>query len=175
MNVYPSSFRLPEWSGYGYTADMGVRRTKMEGGNTRQRRAYTHAPAAFRLRFLLQWSEVRVWQAWWMSAAYDWFQMDAVSGYVANPITDRDCAMHVLRCVSNIRLSDAGTPGYCYAEVVVERNDAIADAAPAPVEPPPWDGEWVIAGSPDNPAVDWIIARTPDNPAPPPAIVAGFP
>ena len=71
LNSFPAAQVMP----YTATADMGVLRTSMEGGNARQRRRYYTMPHTFALEFIMDVPTLGNWQAWINANAYDFFEM----------------------------------------------------------------------------------------------------
>jgi hypothetical protein len=79
MTAYPTTFPAPRCAPHAWKIDMGVLRTPMEGGNTRQRRLYDVMPHAYTLEFTLRLTELFAWQAWVNANAYDYFDLPLVS------------------------------------------------------------------------------------------------
>lgn len=171
MPDYPSTFRLPEWTPYNLEVDMGVIRTRMETGKSRQRRRYNNMPTLMNLTFVMTWKQLRVWQNWWNSVAYEWFDMPAISAYSEGK---QDCDTHNIRCISNLNISISNVRGYCIVTCVVEINEEMHTGFPnlitgwirAGSAANPSSPDLYKAGSPGNPSPDWVIAGTPDNPSP---------
>ena len=71
--TYPGDFPLPDRAPYSIAVDMGVVRSDMAAGNSRQRRMFTNMPQMFGLSFKLHTAELADWQNWVNDNAYRWF------------------------------------------------------------------------------------------------------
>jgi hypothetical protein len=119
ITTYPSTFRLPEWNPYGMETSSGLSRSTMESGYTRQRRRYNNLPTRIRMVIAMKWSDLHAWQAWWNANAYTWFKMPAVTGFVP-PSGTKDCAPHVMRCISDLSIQVGAAADWCKVNFEVE-------------------------------------------------------
>lgn len=103
--TYPTEFRCAQITPYSYNVDMGLLRTPMDGGATRQRRLYRTMPHLFALEFVMTVVELGDWQEWVNENAYDWFVMGEIesmysgqAGVTASP--------HTIRFTSNLAIDN---------------------------------------------------------------------
>jgi hypothetical protein len=75
LPTYPERFPLADSDAYSIAVNMGLLRSGMELGNTRQRRIFRHMPHVLQLGFHLSTAELYDWQYWVNLNAYDWFLM----------------------------------------------------------------------------------------------------
>jgi hypothetical protein len=75
LPTYPQRFPLADSDAYSIAVNMGLLRSGMELGNTRQRRIFRHMPHSLQLSFHLSTAELYDWQYWVNATAYDWFVM----------------------------------------------------------------------------------------------------
>lgn len=100
MESYPVSFPSPQASPYAWSVDMGVLRTPMDGGNSRQRRLYDVMPHTWTLEFVVPMAALYDWQNWVNQFAYDYFQMPLVSWLASK--AGGQTSTHVVRFISNL-------------------------------------------------------------------------
>jgi hypothetical protein len=158
MALYPAHFPCPERQPYSVAVDAGLARTAFASGDVRQRRRYRNAPHLFTLRFVLTDDILAEWQQWANASAYDFFQIDLVSGLARQALYP-----HEVRFASDLAYD---TEGYnrTVATVVVEPSQAMLAGTFEPVDPPAPVGRWIVAGTPANPAARFTDAGTPANP-----------
>lgn len=132
---YPSNFRCAQITPYSVTVDMGLLRTPMDGGATRQRRLYRTMPHAFQLAFIMTVQELGEWQAWVNENAYDWFVMPKLESMYAG-LAGAIATPHTIRFTSNLTYDN---PAYGWVSVKVSAElapiSSVVEAmamAPAP-------------------------------------------
>ena len=160
---YPNSLRLPEYNPYQLEVDMGVIRTPIKLGFSRQRRRYMNMPTVLSMKFVMTWKQLRSWQRWWDTYAYTWFEMPAVTMYSAQPT--QDCDIHLLRCIGDLRIEALSARGYCSVTCQCEIDPDYGLTIQPPQPPQPSSGNWIVGGVAPSPSPDWYIARTAGNPA----------
>jgi hypothetical protein len=166
---YPSSFQCPQIRPYQIAVDMGILRTPMEGGNTRQRRRYTIMPSIFRLEFVMPAIDLGTWQSWVNAFAYDYFLLNLESMWSA--FAGAVTAPHIVRFISDLDIENV-VYGWVRVRVQAELSPNQY-AIGGPLIP---TYQWIIGGTPTAPAApDWIIAGVPQNPSTPDWIFAGTP
>lgn len=153
LNVYPDNFPAALWRPFTMEVGSGVVRTAFESGNTRQRRAYDHMPTLMNMQVTMSWELLAQWQPWMNQYAYEWIVMPARSMLNAG----KDCAPHVVRVISDLRISSTSSNRHCTVEFVVEQ-DTQAEAIPGVT---PQLGNWIVAGRPAAPAANIIVGGTP--------------
>jgi hypothetical protein len=155
---YPAEFACPQILPYKIDVNMGVLRTPMESGHSRQRRMFRTMPHIFSLEFVLTVKELGRWQAWVNLFAYDYFNMNLESMY--SGLADAETIPHTVRFISNLQIENV-TQGYVRVRVQAELSPAFVTAG-GPAVP---TFNWVVAGDASSPAADWIIAGVPANPS----------
>jgi len=159
---YPSSFACAAINPYNFSVDMGLIRSQMEGGNTRQRRLYTTMPHVFNLVFRMKVQDLVVWQYWVNRFGYAWFNINLASmfctkGDIAEP--------HCIRFISDLSINMFS---YGWVEVSVQAeltSDALAHTPRPPGVGAGVTGDWIVGGHPRSPSKpDWVIAGVPSAP-----------
>lgn len=157
---YPLQFPIPDRQPYAYQVDMGVVRSEMAAGNSRQRRAFIVMPHQLGLSFHMRVEELYFWQSWVNQFAYSWFLCPVSTMYAGAPPAAANMRLEVLRFTGNL---DVQMDGWNWVAVSVPAE--LSADAQATV-PPFGDGGWIIGGTPgapDNGA--WYIGGTPAAPA----------
>jgi hypothetical protein len=165
---YPRLFRLPNFTPYGLSVDMGILRNAMDAGNTRQRRKYKNMPTAIKLEFAMTWKQLRAWQNWTNEYAYTWFEMEAISMYSRDG--GKDCYPHILRFISDLTIQAMNVPGYCKIDVLAELSPEMFANKVLPLS-----YDWIVGKTPPDPSPDWHIAGEPGNPSRPSWNIGGTP
>jgi len=167
--IYPTSFPLPLIEKYDLEVDMGLRRTAMDCGSTRQRRRYRSMPTYFTFGFILSIEELHDWQAWVEANAYDWFVMDITS----RASVHLPCVPHQVRFISGLEINAVNEELFSVdvtAELIPEAKalvyveqtgDWILSGIPASPSTP----DWIIGKTPIDHSINWVISGTPKKPA----------
>lgn len=166
---YPASFQCPQIIPYGWTVDMGIIRTPMEGGNSRQRRRYRTMPHGFKLEFIMPALALGQWQSWVNAFAYDWFTMNLESMWSA--ATGAITSPHLIRFISDLEFDDV-VYGWvrCRVQAELSPNQVALGGPLLPTY------AWVIGGTPQAPSnANSVIAGNPSSPSTPDWIFAGTP
>lgn len=178
MTDYPSIFPEPMIDGYTISVDMGVVRTNMETGRSKQRRRYRDMPSIFTLEFAITLAQLGSWQTWVNAYAYQYFTMDMVSYTTSNKV-GANCSPHTVRFISDLSLTPINANAF--------RVSVMAEVAPIEsftTPPVILTDKWIIAGDPANPSAldvtvdqwivagipsatytDWVVAGSPSGPA----------
>lgn len=160
LTPYPSSFPTPTIAGYAIGVDMGVLRTTMSKGGSRQRRRYRSMPHIINAQFTMNLDSLGSWQTWVNAFAYDWFTMDLTSYTSAGG--DTRCSPHECRFTSDLNI-----------EAVAENVFSVSvEIEVAPITrffnpPAVLTNNWVIADDSDvlsqvGISTDWVIADKSD-------------
>jgi hypothetical protein len=157
---YPLQFPIPDRQPYAYQVDMGVVRSEMAAGNSRQRRAFTIMPHALGLSFHLRIEELYFWQSWVNAYAYSWFLCPVSTMYAGGPPEPENLRLEVLRFTGNL---DVQMEGWDWVAVSVPAE--LSSDAQA-MQPPGGLGGWIVGGTPAAPSPDWVLAGTPAAPSP---------
>jgi hypothetical protein len=171
--VYPADFPIADRSPYTIAVDMGVIRSQMAAGNTRQRRAYRTMPHALALAFHMRVEHLFAWQQWINEFAYSWISMPVSTMYAGEPPTDSSIRREILRFTGDLAIAMDGWDWVSVSVTAELSPDANASAPPVGLggwivagtpEAAGPEG-WVIAGTPGTPSEQWVIAGTPDLPS----------
>jgi len=81
---------------------MGILRTPMEGGYSRQRRLYDVMPHVWAIEFEVKVAQLYDWQNWINQYAYDFFKMPLISWLSSQAGTKT--SLHVVRFISNLEV-----------------------------------------------------------------------
>ncbi len=116
-----AGFPLPRLSGYTYSRDAGLQRTKMHSGATRQRRKWNNGRRNATVSFELETSLLYRFEEYLASYGYDWFNLPMVTGDNASSLQE----LHV------VRVTGDPTYGDLYGENItvtlpVELSDGLA-------------------------------------------------
>ena len=171
--VYPASFRCAQWTPYRIDVDMGVLRTAMDGGSYRQRRVYRTMPHQFALEFVMTVVELGAWQQWVNVNAYDYFTINNLESMYAGMIGEIS-SPHSIRFTTDLSI-DNPTFGWVRVKVGAEL-DPLQAANLGPLIPSdqwivggtpaaPSNANKIIAGAPDDVAIERISAGSPGQPA----------
>ncbi len=76
---FKKEFRLPNFTPYSLSINMGVLRGTMNEGASDQRRKFSNMPTVIGLEFVMTWESLRLWQEWVNRFAYKYFEMDTIS------------------------------------------------------------------------------------------------
>ena len=76
---YPDTFPTPLVEPYNWDVDMGVLRTPMDGGFSKQRRLYYVMPHQWQLTYMLPMAKLFSWQNWVNLYAYEYFEAQLAS------------------------------------------------------------------------------------------------
>jgi hypothetical protein len=167
--AYPTAFPIADRLPYAYQVDMGLVRSEMAAGNTRQRRAYDIMPHFLALSFHLRIEELFLWQTWVNANAYSFFLCPVSTMYAGEPPNPDNIRSEVLRFTSDLTIAMEGWDLVAVTVSAELANDAHATAPIVGL------GGWIIAGTPAAPNVDWWIAGTPAAPSAPNWVLAGTP
>jgi len=166
--IYPTGFPLPLIEKYGIEVDMGLSRTMMDSGSTRQRRNYRSMPTYFSFDFALPIKELHDWQVWVDANAYDWFVMDITS----RASVHLPCVPHQVRFISELEINVINEEIFSVsvkAELIPEAEafvyveqtgDWILSGIPAIPSTP----DWIIGKTPIDHSINWVISGTPKKP-----------
>jgi hypothetical protein len=157
---YPGNFPVPDREPYSYAVDMGVVRSEMAAGNSRQRRAYKVMPHYLSLSFHMRIEELYLWQNWIDAFGYEWFVCPVSTMYAGGPPVPANLRDEVLRFTSDLAI---GMEGWDWVSVTVAA-ELSGDAQASNIGY--GTHGWVIGGTPADPSVDWIIGGTPAAPSP---------
>ena len=167
INVYPSTFPLPDAPGYSAQVDYGILRSNV-GGYPDQCRSRFSNPTLLRVTFMMTQEMYVAWSDWVDHfGTTQWVSMPLVHAYDnpgrVDPISDEivrfsDLSMSVVG-YNHVRVS-------CDLEIMPRD---IGKALHGNVNPivSPGLSDWIVAGSPDAPSVDWIVAGDPPTPSNP--------
>jgi hypothetical protein len=155
MEVYPDQYPCPRLSPYSYVVDMGVLRTPMDGGYSRQRRLYDVMPHALALEFVLPVSLLFSWQTWVNRYAYQYFSICLTTYFASEKGVDATPTIARFTSELRIELVEKG-----YVKIGVD-----CEIAPTQEINTPPGKDWIIAGAPGSPSTDWVIAGDPAGPA----------
>lgn len=156
---YPAAFPIADRLPYSYQVDMGVVRSEMAAGNTRQRRAYDVMPHFLGLSFHLRIEELFLWQSWVNGNAYSFFLCPVSTMYAGQPPDPDNMRSEVLRFTGDLQIS---MEGWNLVAVTVPAELASDAHATAPIV---GIGGWIVGGQPAAPSPDWVIALWPSGPA----------
>jgi hypothetical protein len=171
--TYPESFRCAQITPYQISVDMGVLRTPMDGGATRQRRVYRTMPHTFSLDFIMTVQELGAWQDWVNVHGYDFFTINKLESMYAGQLGEI-ASPHSIRFTSNLTIDN---PVYGWVRVKVSAElDPLQSANQGPLvpsdawivggsPPAPSDASLAHAGTPAAPATDRFVAGSPGHPA----------
>jgi len=153
---YPDSFQCAQITPYAIAVDMGVLRTAMEGGGSRQRRLYRTMPHAFALEFVMTVPELAAWQEWVNANAYDYFTIAKLESMYAGKV-NQIASPHSIRFTSDLAIDN---PVYGWVRVKVSAElDPRQDSLSGPLVP---SYNWVVGGTPPAPSnTAAVIAGTP--------------
>jgi hypothetical protein len=169
--TYPQDFPCPAISPYNYSVDMGLIRSSMSGGNTRQRRLYSTMPHLFNLTFRMPVKTLVSWQYWVNRFGYGWFNIMMSSMFC----TDGNVAqLHMVRFTSDLNITMFT---YGWMEVTVQAeltSDALAYVPRPPGVGAGVTGDWIVAQHPRTASKDKVIAGNPHT-AVPDRVIAGTP
>lgn len=160
--IYPDNLASPQVKPYSYAVDMGLLRTPMEGGNTRQRRLYRTMPTLWALEFIMHAVDLFDWQTWADANGYDWFQIDLQSMY--SGAAGKMTSPHLVRFTTDLQMENI-MYGWIRVRVSAELSPFQATLFGAPPAPGPAQSNWIIAGTPAAPSSDTVTAGTPGNPS----------
>lgn len=149
METYPHAFPCPRIDPYGWEVDMGLIRTKMDGGYSRQRRTTNVMPHDFALEFMVPLIQLRDWQYWVDAYAYEYFNLPLIS-WMSSPTSGP--TLHSARFTSNL-------------EITLEDKKIVRVRVRCELGPIPPTDVRISAGTPANPSPDWIIAGSPAAPS----------
>lgn len=161
---YPSHFPTPLIAGYQDVLTSGLKRTSMEAGNWKHRRARWTLPETFTLTFAVPYGIYKEWHQWIAANAWEWFNLPLLN--TLSTANER-CYAREVRFATDLQTSMGGGDFVLVA--------VIAEALGVGINDLNNDRGWVIAGRPDNPSSDWIIAGRPDAPSDPDWVLAGTP
>ena len=158
---YPDGFPLPLITQYDYTIQTGLNRTKMTGGNVKQRRIDYTMPHIFSLSFAIKLDDLNAWHDWVSANTYTYFNIDMASFQTR---TGR-CSTHSVRFFTDPEYS-AVDPNIIIASVKAEMIglDSFSEVL---------NNTWIIAGSPASPSAPgttsdlWHVGGTPALPSAP--------
>jgi hypothetical protein len=169
---YPLDFPIPDRAPYSYQVDMGVVRSAMAAGNTRQRRLYKIMPHFLALSFHMRVEDLTLWQGWANQFAYQYFTCPVSTMYAGQPPDASNMRYEVLRFTSDLQIAMDGWNWVSVTVAAELSGDAYATFKPIglggwivggyPAAPSP---AWMTAGTPAAPAADWTLAGTPNAPA----------
>lgn len=155
---YPTTFPCPRIAAYTVGSDMGILRSGMENGRSRQRRKHKTMPQAIQMTFGMYLESLNMWQIWANQYAYEWFYCPAVTYATADVKHPHDSPI-IVRFISDITWT---TVSHDFIDVTV-RAEMAPEAASATGEV----GVWVIGRRPSNPATNVLIGGSPDDGAVP--------
>ncbi len=158
---YPDAFAVPDRAPYSYQVDMGVVRSQMAAGNSRQRRLYKIMPHYLALSFHMRFEELYFWQRWVNQFAYEFFACPVSTMYAGGPPHPSNMRHEVLRFTGDLAIA---MDGWNWATVTVSAElsgDAFAELLPIGWAP------WIVGGTPENPnSATWYVGGTPAAPSP---------
>lgn len=159
--AYPQDFPCPSRvEGHSAAIDLGLVRTPMSGGNTRQRRSFRNLPHLLSLTFLIEQGTWASWLAWVNAHAWEeWIDLPLPGVQASN--AGLKVAPTPVRFCSDLQTELVPVHRLWYWRVRV-----TAEFRPRPEDFPIVDGFWIVGGTPAAPSPDWIVGGTPLAPAP---------
>ena len=122
MPDYPASYPKPMMRSYSDVVSMRFARTQMDGGCYKQRRLANHSmPENFNFVFAVKYSIFEAWQNWVNENAYDYFNIDILSG---QSIDTDVCLTRSIRFVSNLDVVP-GEGAFVYVSVRAEAQGLL--------------------------------------------------
>lgn len=168
--TYPAGLPCVQILPYAYDVNMGVLRTPMDGGYSRQRRLHNVMPHDFKLEFVMAIADLYAWQTWVNQFAYDYFYLPLESMH--SSLAGKVAAPTLVRFTTNLSFENV-----VYGWIRVRVGAELSPIAPATVTPPPdTSGDWIIAGRPATPSTpDTYTAGRPASPSNGNTVIAGEP
>jgi hypothetical protein len=118
-----SVFGLPAPdAGVGYTCQVGLVRTRYDDGSYRQRRAWSHWPRRWSLRWTLSAGQLHTLSAWVDNRGHDWHELPLISGEDGAGAL----SLHTVRWISDLSVS--GETGAWQVSAELEQASGLTPA-----------------------------------------------
>lgn len=92
LAAWPTQLPRPSVDGYAISPMTNVLRTKMDGGQTRQRKRFSYMPSSVNLKVVLSSAHYAIFEAWYsitINDGTDWFTMKLQNGRADQVVTVR--------------------------------------------------------------------------------------